>query len=300
MMNIKKIISAFLIIAITCSHCAFAVNTNSIAEDTNSITIYLEAETRSNYSSGFDSPDVISFFEDNELNIEYYRNWIYSENFEEIQAVKFTVGPKCLEDTPATSNTDIQGSRIIYVDMITSITPRNVQLAVGELLSDVVRNVVYSVIETFSQPIGTLVSILDIGNPDTYFGDDRVRQGQEYYIHDGASRVVTKFVELYAPTLGELQWYVWGYAESEYIRDGVQLYYKGLEDGEKQNVYHQCYTENYYSEATLIELVKQAYSMGFDYCEAANEFSAQYNGYELYTREITREQYLEYDDVVIN
>lgn len=279
------------------------------AEGTNgsiaTITIYFNkaepmAISGENVDTGFEATEVKAFFEDNDMNYDYYRNWLYEQELSGLESVTITVLPSTGGTDLASVNSTIQDDRLVYVDRIYHHDPKTNQFTVGELMKNVVSEGINLVIGKYSQFIASLASILGITDPDTYFGTDRVRQGKEYYVNDGSNRVVTKFVELYAPVLGETQWYAWGYAEGDYVRHGVQLYYKGLEDGPKENVYHQYYTENYYREATLVNLVKDAYSKGREYGEVADDYAAAVGGYELYDRDITVEKYLEYDDMVIN
>ena len=167
-------------------------------------------------------------------------------------------------------------------------------------MKNVVSEGINLTIGKYSQFIASLASIFGITDPDTYFGTDKVRMGQDYYVNDGANRVVTKFVELYAPVSGTVKWYPWGYAEGDYVRHGVQLYYKGLETKPKKNIYHQYYTEHYYAEQTLVTLTEQAYSRGQVYSEVADDYAASSGGYALIERDISESKYLEYDDKVVN
>ena len=277
------------------------------AEDTGAATITISLNevspmgfSRDGAATGFEATDVQEFFEDNKMNYNYYRDWLYEQDMDGLETVTITVVPSNVGVVPASENSVIQDYRMVYVDRNYHHEPKTNQFTVGELLKNVVSEGINLVIGKYSQFIASLASILGITDPDTYFGTDRVRQGEDYYVNDGANRVVTKFVELYAPVLGETQWYPWGYAEGDYVRHGVQLYYKGLEAEPKKNIYHQYYTENYYREATLVSLVKNAYSLGRDYYEVADDYAAAIGGYELYDRSITVTQYLEYDDVVIS
>lgn len=257
-----------------------------------------DAGTRSADTGEFETTSVQTFFEDNNMNYDYYRDWLYAQEMDHLESVTITVVPSSAKNASTPRNSGIQADRMIYVDRIYSHDPKTNQFTVGELMKNVITEGVTLIIGKYSQFVASLASILGITDPDTYFGTDKVRQGKEYYVNDGANRVVTKFVELYAPVLGEVQWYPWGYSEGDYVRHGVQLYYKGLEEGPKENVYHQYYTEHYYLDSTLVNLVKQAYSRGNTYCEVADEYAAAIGGYELYDRDITVTQYLEYDELV--
>lgn len=278
------------------------------AESTNgsgaTITIYFNqnkpmAMSGENVDTGFEATEVKAFFEDQDMNYDYYRNWLYEQELSGLESVTITVLPSDRR-TGLASASAIQGHRLVYADRNYRYDPKTNKFTPGELIKNAVSESITVCIGKYSQIIASLASVLNITDPDTYFGTDRVREGKEYYVNDGANRVVTKFVELYAPVLGKTQWYAWGYAEGDYVRHGVQLYYKGLEEGPKENVYHQYYTENYYREATLVSLVKEAYSNGRDYGEVADDYAAAVGGYKLYDRDITREKYLEYDDKVIN
>lgn len=57
-------------------------------------------------------------------------------------------------------------------------------------------------------------------------------------------------------------------------------------------------TEHRYHGTALIEQVIQAYRSGREYYETADQYSADIFGYKLYNRTITKEMYLEYDDMV--
>lgn len=253
-----------------------------------------------NNISSIQSDEITAFFESNELNEEYYMNWISNQDIENLESVTITVLYPEDNLTEVYSNTsDIQKHRFVYVDANYILGQKTNQFTVGDLLVDVVTEVIVVTISHYDKVMGTIASLFDITDPASYFATDRVRVGQEYYINDGASRVVTKFVELYAPVSGTVKWYAWGYAQSDYVRHGIQFYYKGLEVGSKQNKYHQYYTQRYYNDTSLYNAVVNAYPNSI-YEEIADEFSANYIGYTLYERSITREKYLEYDDIVTN
>lgn len=298
----RKMICMMLALCLTIS-CTVLV-TAADAEHSNAATITISfgnvlpmAITEENIANGFESSDVRAFFESNEMNYNYYRDWLYDQDMEGLESITITVLPSNDTENLASVNSVVYDSRMVYVDRNYHYDPKTNQLTVGALMKNAVSELITLTIGKYSQIVASLASILGITHPDTYFGTDRVRQGKEYYVNDGANRVVTKFVELYAPVSGVTKWYAWGYAEGDYVRHGVQLYYKGLEEGAKNNIYHQYYTENYYRESVLIDLVKDAYSRGSDYCEVADDYAAEIGGYDLYDRDITVTKYLEYDDL---
>lgn len=271
-------LAVIMLLACLTSVMSAEVENNDVASITISFNegMALSGET---VASGFEATSVKNFFEDNEINYDYYKDWLYKQETEDLESVTITVLPSNNGVTPQSVNSVIQGDRMVYVDRNYHYHPKTNQ---------------------FIKVITSLASIIGITAPDTYFGTDRVRQEKEYYVNDDANRVVTKFVELYAPVSGKTQWYAWGYAEGDYVRHGVQHYYKGLEVGSKKNVYHQYYTENYYRELALVNLVKEAYSRGRDYREVADAYASSIGGYTLFDRNITAAKYLEYDNLVIN
>lgn len=302
----RKLLSLSLIVVMLFTFVSPAMAAENESNSTDSITIpfsnvALLSISEEDSSTGIESTDVREFFERNEMNYNYYRDWLYEQEMDGLESVTITVlSSNDNGVAPASLNSTIQGDRIVYVDRYYTHNPRTNQFTVGALMKNVIAEGVTLVIGRYSQVVASLASILGITDPDTYFGSDRVRQNKEYYVNDGANRVVTKFVELYAPVSGVTQWYAWGYAESDYVRHGVQLYYKGIENGAKKNLYHQYYTQHYYTETTLVNLVKNAYSMGRTYCEVADDYASAIGGYALYDRNITASKYLEYDSVVIN
>lgn len=309
--NVKRILSMILAMAMSLTLCVPAFAAEKEYESTQSITIHfnpnecnVNAYALSDAGRGndaqFNSADVQRFFADNNLDLDYYRKWVYNQDTNNLSTVTITVVAQERNVASVQSNRSISGCRLVYVDRNYHYNGEKVQLTVGALVKRVVSEAVTLYISKYSQVIGSLASICGITNPDTFFGNDLVRKGKEYYIHDGSNRVVTKFVELYAPVQGTTKWYAWGFAEGDYVRQGAQLYYKGIEVGQKGNDYHQYYTQNYYNEATLKQLVKDAYSKGREYKEIADEYAANIGGYRLYDCVINANKYLEYDGLVTN
>lgn len=267
-----------------------------------SITIHFETEPQSSRTSNnvlatLMSDDVIVFFEENELNYDFYSSWITAQTSLGLDSVTIAVTqPTATSATTRASSDDIEASRVVYAETIYHYTGQTNQLTVGDLIANAVSEVINLVIGKYSQTIASLASILGITDPSSYFGTERVEQNKDYYVNDASSRLVTKFVELYAPVSGTTKWYPWGFAQSDYVRHGVQLFYKGLENGAKENVYHQYYTQHYYSEASLVTLVKDAYIRGTTHEEVAEEYASAIGGYVLFDRDITATKYLEYDE----
>lgn len=297
MLKIKKVLSMVLACTMTLglSSNAFAANSENIqSQVVDSITIPLNNE--SNMRADNSNVDVVNFFDNNDIDYEYYMDWLSEQEQENLSSVTISVSEN--QYYPSTySNSDIRGSRLVYADRNYRYTEKENPFSTGQLMANAVAEAVNLTIGKYTQFVASLSSILGIANPSTYFGTDRVREGEDYYVNDGANRVVTKFVELYAPVSGTTKWYPWGYAEGDYVRHGVQLYYKGLEQGAKKNIYHQYYTENYYNHTNLINKVKDAYPRR-TYTEVADDYAATTGGYDLRDRSITRSQYLEYDHLV--
>lgn len=298
----KKVISILLVLSMCflLSSSVFATeNENDSVQDT--ITIYFNSgiQSKSNHTTNaFETTDVLNFFLKNGMDYEFYKDWIQKQDMTGLESITFTIIQP--EATSVIASNNSVSHRIVYADRNYHYTEKVNQFTSGALMKNVVSEAITLVIGKYSASLASLASIFGITDPDTYFGTNRVQQNKDYYVNDGANRVVSKFVELYTPELGSANWYAWGFAEGDYIRHGVQLYYKGLEVGSKKNIYRQNYTENYYQEANLVNLVKNAYSNGRYYFESADAYAAALDGYALYSRTITESQYLEYDNKITN
>lgn len=298
----KKVISILLVLSmcVLLSSSVFAIgNKNDSIQDT--ITIYFDSGVKSrsnNTTNAFETAEVLNFFSKNDMDYEFYKDWFQKQDMAGLESITFTIIYP--ESTSVMISNSSVSHRMVYADRNYHYTEKVNQFTSGTLMKNVVSEAITLVIGKYSATLASLASIFGITDPDTYFGTNRVQQNKDYYVNDGANRVVTKFVELYTPEMGSANWYAWGLAEGDYIRHGVQLYYKGLSVGSKKNIYRQNYTENYYRESNLVNLVKNAYSNGRNYFESADSYAAGIGGYKLYSRTITESQYLEYDDKVIN
>ena len=162
-------------------------------------------------------------------------------------------------------------------------------------MSNAVSELISFSIGKWNPLVASLASILGLTDPNAYFGTNRVQVDDDYYEYGGSIRTVSKIVELYAPVSGMgTVWYAWGYAQCDYVRTGVQVYYKGNPVGAIRNSYHKYYTEHYYLEDALKTLVMSAYPNN-EYRETADTLTASMNGYKIYDASITESGYLEYD-----
>ncbi len=299
MTKINKIISGVLVIAILSGFYMPVFAVEETDAPVSSITINLNSMARASSGETFESAEVKAFFSENDLDYDYYRAWLYSNEMDGLESVTITVMPSEETALPASTvaNSQVQDSRLVYADRVYVYAPKTNPFTPGQLMKNAISQAFTFVIGKYSRRVASLATLFGITNPDLYFGTDKVRENKEYTINDGASRVVTKFVELYAPVSGQIKWYAWGLAESDYVRHGAQLYYKGIAHGPTVNNYEQYYTEHYYSHPTLINLVKEAYSNGRTYNEVADEYVAATGGYALNKRDINEYRYLEYDNL---
>lgn len=272
----KRIISVILSFVMVIGMCATTFAAESISDATDvmqenyieeveevknindSITIYFGEKTRSTGGNEFEADNVKTLFENNELNYDYYKNWLYSQDLSDLDSVTFSVSAVSDDIPEAIANSDIKGTRMVYVERH------------------------------------------GILNPGKFFGSDTVIEEKDYYMRDGSYRTVTKFVELNAPVSGKTQWYAWGYAESDYVRIRAQLFYKGVTNKPEETTYTQYYPEHYYLHAQLINLTKQAYSNKKVYAEVPFPNSGAYDEYKILQRDINKDKYLEYDNLVAN
>lgn len=291
-MKIKRLISIFLILstAFSVSIPAFAAGqAASLAPCNKSVTIYF------NYPQMFSASDhVQQFFEENNLDYTYYMNWLAQQDVSKLEKVTFTISHQTYYAATRSSSV-IKGSRIVYADQFYNIGSQSVQFSAGQLVANVVSEVMTFVIGKYSKSVASLASILGITNPSNYFGSSRVQIGKDYCEHEVKDRIVTKFVELYAPVSGTTKWYAWGYAQSDYVYHGFRLFYKGVPKASAE-LYEQYYTQNYYNVNNLINLVKNAYPTR-TYQETADSYAATIGGYALHKRDINKSTYYEYDNL---
>lgn len=254
----------------------------------------MQTNSVSSSSSGtviLNQSEVEKFFEEHELNYDYYSQWIDPEKNGAAASVTITVTNAIPYNG---SIAGISGSRIVYTDVVSMEDPKDVQLTPGTLMSNAVSEVISFTIGKWNPLIASLASILGLTDPESYFGSNRVQIGDDYYRYEGSTRTVTKIVELYAPVSGMgTIWYGWGYAQCDYVRTGVQVYYKGAPLQPMDNTYHKYYTEHYYLEDALKTLVMAAYPNS-EYREIADPTTAEINGYEIYDSATTVSGYLEY------
>ena len=301
----KQIISLALVAVLTFT-LSFPVSAASTTSEsmpiTDSITIHFESDSQSSRSTNnalaeLASDDVMIFFEENELNSDFYIAWVAEQATAGADSVTIAVSrPVSTSATTRAALSDIEASRVVYAESYRKhIEGQTIQLTPGELLANLFNEVVTLVLDEYCQVFSSLGSLFGISDPISYFGSERAVIGKDYLEHEARSRLITKFVELYAPVQGTTQWYPWGYAESDYVEHIIDHYYKGSRNDTAIS-HQQYYTQHYYYEAALIRLTQNAYLVNSTYEEVAEDNAAAIGGYELFVRDIDETKFFEYDE----
>ena len=301
----KQIISLALaaVLTFTLSFPVSAANADSESIPiTDSITIHFESDPQLSRSTNnalaeLTSDDVIIFFKKNELNYDFYSTWIAEQAAAGADSVTIAISqPVATSATTRATISDIEESRVVYAESYREhIEGQTIQLTPDELLANLFNEVVTLVLDEYCQVITSLGSLFGISDPISFFGTERAVINKDYCEVEGKSRLITKFVELYAPVQGTTQWYPWGYAEGDYVEYVTFHYQKGsLRDFAKSH--QQYYTQHYYYEAALIRLTQNAYLVNSTYEEVAEDYAADVGGYELFVRDIDQNKFFEYDE----
>lgn len=297
----KKVISFILALILTAmpTCCAFGFNKDTIEhidknliEDSITITFSSEAEKSENHNvtKDFYSSESLRFFKENNLDMNYYEKWILKQNIENLESISITVmKPNDSNTLDIEEKANIQGLRMVYVETITNDVPEKVEFTPGELLKDILLEAFIIVIDRITQGFASFVSFLNI-DADSY-GDYVVVGPDDGYYEDASLRTVTKFVELKVPVSGTFIWQAYGYAQSDYVRFGVNLIHRGQPNGRKDR-YRQYYTQNYYNETALQNKAVDAYPGIYE--EVASRVSASYGNYTYHERDISATKFQEY------